>query len=272
MGIHTAEPTVGEERYVGLGVHRAARICAAGHGGQVLVSQTSRELLRADPLSEVSLRDLGAHQLKDLDEPEQLYQLVAPGLAESFPGLKAAGPTPFAGREGELADYHGTSQATGGNPRQRISHVLARSAPIGFATDCHRLQPRGSIKAPSSVVGIGYVAAEERIGPRAAAHRLATGCHRLQPRGSIEALAFVVWFGYAGGPGTCCARAHAGCAATMPQRVCRRRLWLCLVDARARSSSRPSRPRGRCRHGKRSHQSASAAVLVRLLARLLIRG
>lgn len=104
MGIHTAEPTVGEERYVGLGVHRAARICAAGHGGQVLVSQTSRELLRDDPLSEVSLRDLGPHQLKDLDEPEQLYQLVASGLAESFPPLKAAGPTPFAGREGELAD------------------------------------------------------------------------------------------------------------------------------------------------------------------------
>ena len=67
MGIHTAEPTVGEDRYVGLGVHRGARICAAGHGGQVLVSQTSRELLRDDPLPDVSLRDLGPHQLKDLD-------------------------------------------------------------------------------------------------------------------------------------------------------------------------------------------------------------
>jgi class 3 adenylate cyclase len=50
MGIHTGEPTVGEERYVGLGVHRAARICAAGHGGQVLLSQTTRELLRDDPV------------------------------------------------------------------------------------------------------------------------------------------------------------------------------------------------------------------------------
>jgi class 3 adenylate cyclase len=91
MGIHTAEPTVGEERYVGLGVHRAARICAAGHGGQVLVSQTTRELLRDDPLSEVSLRDLGPHQLKDLDDPEQLYQLVAPGLAEELPADELAG-------------------------------------------------------------------------------------------------------------------------------------------------------------------------------------
>jgi YVTN family beta-propeller protein len=104
MAIHTAEPTVGEERYVGLGVHRAARICAAGHGGQVLVSQTTRELLRDDPLPDISARDLGEHQLKDLDEPERIYQLVAPGLAESFPPLASAAPAPFAGREGELAE------------------------------------------------------------------------------------------------------------------------------------------------------------------------
>jgi YVTN family beta-propeller protein len=104
MGIHTAEPAAAGERYVGLGVNRAARICAAGHGGQVLVSQTTRELLRDDPLPDVSLRDLGEHQLKDLDEPERLFQIVAPGLDENFPPLKTAAPAPFAGREGELAD------------------------------------------------------------------------------------------------------------------------------------------------------------------------
>ncbi len=104
MGVHTGEPAVGGERYVGLGVHRAARICAAGHGGQVLVSQTTRELLRDDPIADVSLRDLGEHQLKDMDEPERLYQVVAPGLIESFPPLKTAASTPFEGREGELAE------------------------------------------------------------------------------------------------------------------------------------------------------------------------
>jgi YVTN family beta-propeller protein len=104
MGIHTGEPAVGGERYVGLGVHRAARISAAGHGGQILVSQTTRELLRDDPLPDVSLRDLGEHRLKDLDEPERIYQLVAPGLGQDFPPLRATGPTPFAGREGELAE------------------------------------------------------------------------------------------------------------------------------------------------------------------------
>jgi peptide/nickel transport system substrate-binding protein len=70
----------------------------------VLVSQTARELLRDDPIPDVSLRDLGEHRLKDLDEPERLYQLVAPGLEEDFPALKTAAPPPFEGREGELAE------------------------------------------------------------------------------------------------------------------------------------------------------------------------
>jgi ABC-type transport system substrate-binding protein/class 3 adenylate cyclase len=104
MGIHTGEPAAAGKSYVGLGVHRAARISAAGHGGQVLVSQATRELLRDDPLRDVSLRDLGEHQLKDLDEPERIYQLVAPGLGENFPPLKTTGATPFEGREDELAE------------------------------------------------------------------------------------------------------------------------------------------------------------------------
>jgi YVTN family beta-propeller protein len=104
MGVHTGEPMVGEDRYVGIGVHRGARIGAAGHGGQVLASQTTRELLRDDPLPDVTLRDLGEHHLKDLDEPEKIYQVVAPGLPEEFPPLKATASTPFAGREGELVE------------------------------------------------------------------------------------------------------------------------------------------------------------------------
>src|SRR5437763_116148 len=92
MGIHTGEPTVGGERYVGMGVHRAARIAAAGHGGQVLVSATTRELLRDDPPPDVALRDLGEHQLKDMDESERIYQLNAPGLETEFPALKTSAP------------------------------------------------------------------------------------------------------------------------------------------------------------------------------------
>jgi predicted ATPase/class 3 adenylate cyclase len=102
MGLHTGEPTVTEEGYVGIDVHRAARIAAAGHGGQVLVSQSTRDLVGAD-----RLRDLGVHRLKDLAAPERLYQLDD----DAFPPLKSVDqtnlpvqPTPFVGREGELAE------------------------------------------------------------------------------------------------------------------------------------------------------------------------
>jgi predicted ATPase/class 3 adenylate cyclase len=103
MGVHTGEPQVTDEGYVGIDVHRAARIASAGHGGQVLVSQTTRDLL-SDP---VALRDLGEHRLKDLSAPQRLYQL---GDGE-FPPLKAlnetnlpAQPTSFIGRERELTE------------------------------------------------------------------------------------------------------------------------------------------------------------------------
>jgi peptide/nickel transport system substrate-binding protein len=108
MGMHTAEPSLWEEGYHGLGVHRAARICAAGHGGQVLLSQATHAVLE-DELSGLELRDLGAHRLKDLDRPERIYQLVVPDVPQEFPPLKALErqpdeATPFEGRESELAE------------------------------------------------------------------------------------------------------------------------------------------------------------------------
>jgi YVTN family beta-propeller protein len=108
VGIHTAEPKVGEHRYIGIGVHRAARICAAAHGGQVLLSSATRELVEDSLPEGVDLRDLGSHSLKDLDRPEHLFQVTGPELPDDFPSVRAAealvsAETPFAGREGELA-------------------------------------------------------------------------------------------------------------------------------------------------------------------------
>jgi len=88
MGLHTGEPKVGEERYVGIGVHRAARIGAAGHGGQVLLSSTTKELAEEELPPGVSIRDLGERRLKDLDQPQRLYQLVIEGLQSDFAQLK----------------------------------------------------------------------------------------------------------------------------------------------------------------------------------------
>jgi YVTN family beta-propeller protein len=88
MGLHTGEPTVGDGRYVGLGVHKAARIAAAGHGGQILLSSTTRDLVEDELPDGVGLRDLGEHRLKDLDRHERIFQLVIEGLPSDFAALK----------------------------------------------------------------------------------------------------------------------------------------------------------------------------------------
>jgi YVTN family beta-propeller protein len=89
MGIHTGVAESSETGYTGLAVHRAARISAAGHGGQVLVSQSTEALLEDEVEAlGVGLRDLGEQRLKDLDRPLRLYQLDAPGLPQQFPPLR----------------------------------------------------------------------------------------------------------------------------------------------------------------------------------------
>lgn len=86
MGIHTGEPIVTDSGdYVGLDVHRAARICAAAHGGQVLLSQVTRELAFHELPDGVTTTAVGAYRLKDLNEPERLHQLVIAGLPSRFP-------------------------------------------------------------------------------------------------------------------------------------------------------------------------------------------
>jgi predicted ATPase/class 3 adenylate cyclase len=109
MGLHTGEPRPIDGRYVGLAVHQAARVMAAGHGGQVLVSESTRALLD----DRVRLHDLGEHRLKDLSGAQRLYQLEVEGLPMEFPPLKTLENlptnlptqlTPLVGREQELRE------------------------------------------------------------------------------------------------------------------------------------------------------------------------
>jgi predicted ATPase/class 3 adenylate cyclase len=87
IGLHTGEGALGADNYVGVDVHRAARIAAAGHGGQVLVSDTTRTLVDHALPDGVVLRDLGQHRLKDLMKPERIFQVVHPVLSSEFAPL-----------------------------------------------------------------------------------------------------------------------------------------------------------------------------------------
>ena len=87
MGLHTGEPSVGDEGYIGLDVVRAARICSAGHGGQILVSETTRALVGNQLPDGVSVHDLGEAHLKDIQH-EHVYQLSVDGGPSEFPPLK----------------------------------------------------------------------------------------------------------------------------------------------------------------------------------------
>jgi predicted ATPase/class 3 adenylate cyclase len=131
MGLHTGEPLVTDEGYVGIDVHRAARIVAAGYGGQILVSQSTRDVVGAD------LRDLGEHRLKDLTAPERIYQLGD----DDFPPLKSLNATnlPVAasalvGRERELEELQAllsnsvrlvTLTGAGGSGKTRLGLQVA---------------------------------------------------------------------------------------------------------------------------------------------------
>ena len=150
MGIHTGEVNLSEGEYVGLDVHRAARISAAAHGGQVLLSDVTQAAVVGSLAPDLSLRDLGEHRLKDIDQPERLHQLVIEGLPADFPPPRAVATrfdllpvemSSFVGREEELRRVGdliaGTRLLTltgpGGTGKTRLALRLARTIADQYA-------------------------------------------------------------------------------------------------------------------------------------------
>lgn len=168
MGVHTGDAALSEGGYVGLDIHRGARICAASHGGQVVLSQTTRELLG----EEFGLRDLGEHRLKDMPGPDRLFQLVVPDLPSAFPPLRSltvtnvpTAPTPLVGREAELAallDLLG---------RDRV-RLVTLTGPGGTGKTRLALEVAGELvsRYPGGVffIGLASVGARERVLPEIA--------------------------------------------------------------------------------------------------------
>jgi class 3 adenylate cyclase len=112
MALHTRAAELRDGDYFGLALNRVARLRDAAHGGQIVLSQATRDLVQDDLSPEVSLRDLGEQRLRDLQRSEHVYQVVAPGLPADFPPLRALDSLPknlplhlssFVGRERELA-------------------------------------------------------------------------------------------------------------------------------------------------------------------------
>lgn len=144
MGIHTGEASDASTGLVGYEVHRAARIAAVGHGGQVLLSGASAGLVEDSLPFEVSLRDLGSHRLKDLGRPETIFQLVGEGLQDNFAPLTSldnpelpnnlpASLNPFVGRTRELDEIRQlvsesrliTLTGSGGSGKTRLALQVA---------------------------------------------------------------------------------------------------------------------------------------------------
>jgi predicted ATPase/class 3 adenylate cyclase len=173
IGIHTGEPIITQEGYIGIDVHRAARIAAAGHGGQILISRTTRSLLDGDG----GVHDLGAHRLKDMVGPERLYQ-VGDG---DFPPLKSLDATnlPVAtstivGRDREIGELTGLLSGTrivtvtgpGGTGKTRLALQVTAEL-VGALRDGVFWVPLAAVTDPelvSSEVARAVGAVEDLVG------------------------------------------------------------------------------------------------------------
>src|SRR3979490_595559 len=167
MGLHTGEaPLVGNE-YIGLDVHQAARVAGAAHGGQVVISDTTRGLVEGNLKPGLRLRDLGMHRMKDLAQPERLYQLVIEGLQETFPALRTLDATQnnrpremtsFVGRGAEVAEGKRLMQNTrlltltgpGGIGKTRLSLQIAADSAQQFGAGVYFV-PLSAVRDPELI-------------------------------------------------------------------------------------------------------------------------
>lgn len=169
MGLHTGQGQLAGGDYVGLDVHRAARIAAAGHGGQILVSDATRALVAPNLPATLTLHDLGLHRLKDLARPERLYQLAVEGLPSKFPPPRSLDARPnnlplqltrFIGRQGEIAEIKRrilngarllTLTGPGGTGKTRLAIEVAGETLTAFEDGAWFID-LSSVMDPTSVI------------------------------------------------------------------------------------------------------------------------
>jgi YVTN family beta-propeller protein len=164
IGVHTGEPGLVAAGYHGVDVVRAARIAAVAHGGQIVVSTATRDVVGDDALPEVSFVDLGEHRLKDFERPHRLFQVSAPGLQHEFPALRTERAEPgldIGGRANDLAAAAGAAVEAGHGSRfgrRRLVVALAMlalaAAAVLVGLALTRKDERAPTVVPNSVVRI----------------------------------------------------------------------------------------------------------------------
>ena len=180
MGVHTGEGVLSDGYYIGIDVHRAARIAAAGHGGQIVVSDATRALVEQALPMGVGLHDLGVHRLKDIEQPERLYQLQIDDLADTFPPIRSLNarlsnlPEPrssFVGREDAVREATAllerarllTLTGPGGIGKTRLALKIAAEQ-IGRFADGVYVADLGPVSDPTLVpqtIAIALVVREQ---------------------------------------------------------------------------------------------------------------
>ncbi len=180
MGLHTGEPVVATTGYVGMDVHRAARVGAAGHGGQVLLTQTTRDLVADDLPPDTSLRDLGEHRLKDLRWPLRIFQLDIEGLPTDFPDIRTITADDEPPTPGE-APYRGLQPFDGGDARLFFGRESTTTRLVEALATWPLLAIVGaSGSGKSSVLRAGLIPAVQGDGRREwQTHLLTPGAHPL---------------------------------------------------------------------------------------------
>jgi class 3 adenylate cyclase len=174
LGLHTGDALARGDRYVGQEVHRASRICDAGHGGQIVVSETTADLVKGSLSKDTTLAALGQHRLKDLSEPQRLFQLGTAGLPLEFPRLRSldaphnlpAERSSFVGREQEIATVR----------KLLDEHSLVTLTGIGGSGKTRLALRVGAQELPSYPDGVFFVDLASVRDPDLVAQTMATSC------------------------------------------------------------------------------------------------